>query len=197
MRGTCTIPANPWLKSAGKSLSRSRGPHQGHGGRSRSTNGLSSKTRREARRTPPGRQGGVSGQVHSAETGVAGRLRALIEAPKSIRSVHGDKALSWVQNQLSIRLADRQTEAVRCAIEHKVMVVTGGPGTGKTTLINAVLRIFERLGIGIMLAAPTGRAAKRMAETTGHEARTIHRMLEYSIRRAASRKTMSILWTAI
>ena len=60
------------------------------------------------------------------------------------------------------------------------MVITGGPGTGKTTIINAVLKIFGRLGIDILLAAPTGRAAKRMTETTGHEARTLHRLLEFS-----------------
>jgi exodeoxyribonuclease V alpha subunit len=85
-------------------------------------------------------------------------------------------------------LADKQTETVRCAAENKVMIITGGPGTGKTTIINAILRIFEKLRIDIMLAAPTGRAAKRMFETTGHEAKTIHRMLEYSIQKGGFQK---------
>ncbi len=62
------------------------------------------------------------------------------------------------------------------------MVITGGPGTGKTTIINAILKIFSRIGVQILLAAPTGRAAKRMSEVTGHEAKTIHRMLKYSIK---------------
>jgi exodeoxyribonuclease V alpha subunit len=88
-----------------------------------------------------------------------------------------------VQKQLSINLAQKQIEAVITAIDNKVMVITGGPGTGKTTIINAILRIFEKLKIRIMLAAPTGRAAKRMSEATGHEAKTIHRMLEYSIQK--------------
>ena len=68
------------------------------------------------------------------------------------------------------------------------MVITGGPGTDKTTIINAILKIFSKLRVNIMLAAPTGRAAKRMSETTGHEAKTIHRMLEYSIQKGGFQK---------
>ncbi len=120
-------------------------------------------------------------KFHLCEESIATRLKTLVNAPKSIRQVDADKALEWVQRQLSIRLARRQMEAISCAIESKVMVITGGPGTGKTTIINAILKIFSRIGKKIMLAAPTGRAAKRMSETSGHEARTIHRMLEYSI----------------
>ena len=74
------------------------------------------------------------------------------------------------------------------ALKDKVMVITGGPGTGKTTIINAILKIFEKLPVHIMLAAPTGRAAKRMHDTTGHEARTIHRMLEYSVQKGGFQK---------
>ena len=85
-------------------------------------------------------------------------------------------------------LASNQVEAVRCAVENKVMVITGGPGTGKTTIINAILKIFGRLGIDILLAAPTGRAAKRMTETTGHEAKTIHRLLEFSPKKGGFQK---------
>jgi exodeoxyribonuclease V alpha subunit len=68
------------------------------------------------------------------------------------------------------------------------MIITGGPGTGKTTIINAILKIFSRLGVKVLLAAPTGRAAKRMNETTGHEAKTIHRLLEYSIQKGGFQK---------
>ena len=103
------------------------------------------------------------------ETGVARRIKALINAPKSMRDIDSVKAIDWVQGQLAIALAGKQSEAVRRAIENKVMVITGGPGTGKTTIINAILKIYARLNSGIMLAAPTGRAAKRMSETTGFD----------------------------
>ena len=115
-------------------------------------------------------------------------VRTLINTPKSTRKIKTDKAIEWVQKQLSINLAEKQIEAVKCAAENKVMVITGGPGTGKTTIINAILKIFSKLKVNIMLAAPTGRAAKRMSETTGHEAKTIHRMLEYSIKKGGFQK---------
>jgi len=110
-------------------------------------------------------------------------MKTLIHAPKAIRKIDSQKAIQWTQKQLSITLAQKQVEAVQKACEGKVMVITGGPGTGKTTIINAILRIHTKLGIQILLAAPTGRAAKRMTETTGHEAKTIHRLLEYSIQK--------------
>ena len=122
-------------------------------------------------------------RFHVCETGVARRLRILANTPKSIRDIDSNKAVEWVQRQLSITLAEKQIKAIGWAIENKVMVITGGPGTGKTTIINAVLKIFSRLNAGIMLAAPTGRAAKRMSETTGLEAKTIHRLLEYSFQK--------------
>ncbi|HHP7234630.1 MAG TPA: ATP-dependent RecD-like DNA helicase [Desulfobacterales bacterium] len=119
-------------------------------------------------------------EFHVCETAIARRLRVLITAPKSIREVQVDSALQWVQQQLAVHLAEKQIEAVRAALVEKVLVITGGPGTGKTTIINAVLKIFARIGVRFFLAAPTGRAAKRMAEACGHESRTIHRMLEYN-----------------
>lgn len=122
-------------------------------------------------------------KFHFFEAGIASRLKGLIRAAKSIRRIDTTKAIDWVQEQLDITLAEKQVEAIRSAVEDKVLVITGGPGTGKTTMIHAVLKIFAKLGIDIMLAAPTGRAAKRMSEATGHEAKTIHRLLEYSMRR--------------
>ena len=119
----------------------------------------------------------------TAETSVAERLTALLETPSALRSVNADKALDWVQSRLDISLADMQAMAVKRALDSKAMVITGGPGTGKTTIINAILRIVSRLDIRILLAAPTGRAAKRMTEATGMEARTIHRMLEFSFKK--------------
>jgi exodeoxyribonuclease V alpha subunit len=120
-------------------------------------------------------------QFHQCESGIAGRLKALLAAPKSIRKVDSARALHWVQQQLSFQPAENQRKAILGALENKVLVITGGPGTGKTTIIKAILKIFSKLQIQIRLAAPTGRAAKRMSEMTGHEAKTIHRLLEYSI----------------
>ena len=121
-------------------------------------------------------------KYHFSETSIANKLKSLIHTPKLVRKIDAEKAIEWVQTQLSITLAEKQKEAIKSAIENKVMVITGGPGTGKTTIINAVLKIFSRIGVQILLAAPTGRAAKRMSEVTGHEAKTIHRMLKYSLK---------------
>ena len=127
-------------------------------------------------------------KFHLSETNIAARLKTLIKAPKSIRSLDLDKAVVWVQQQLDITLASKQVEAVKCALTNKVAVITGGPGTGKTTIINAILKIFAKAGVRLMLAAPTGRAAKRMGEATGHEAKTIHRLLEYTIQKGGFQK---------
>jgi len=118
-----------------------------------------------------------------SETNIAARLASLTRAPGAIRKIDSEKAIPWVQGKLHITLADKQIEAIKCATRHKVMVITGGPGTGKTTIIKAILKIFSAIKAKIMLAAPTGRAAKRMSEVTGHEAKTIHRMLEYSMQK--------------
>jgi exodeoxyribonuclease V alpha subunit len=122
-------------------------------------------------------------KYHLCETSVANRLRSLLMSPKSIRAIDTENAVKWVQSRLTIRLAREQVAAVRCAAANKIMVITGGPGTGKTTIIQALLKIFSRLGVKILLTAPTGRAAKKMSETTGFEARTIHRLLEYSMQK--------------
>jgi exodeoxyribonuclease V alpha subunit len=86
--------------------------------------------------------------------------------------------IEGVTKDLDIELDDLQSKAIFEAVQHGVFILTGGPGTGKTTTINAIIRFFEREGMDVMLAAPTGRAAKRMSETTGKEAKTIHRLLE-------------------
>ena len=120
-------------------------------------------------------------KFHFSEIQAASRIKALLNTPRAIRQIDVPKALEWVQGKLSIALAAKQSEAVRSAVTNKVSVITGGPGTGKTTIIKAILRICAPLTKRILLAAPTGRAAKRMAETTGFEAKTIHRLLEYSM----------------
>lgn len=89
-----------------------------------------------------------------------------------------EHTLEQIEAQEGIRLDAIQKEAVRAAVEHGLMILTGGPGTGKTTTINAIIRYFEEEDMEILLAAPTGRAAKRMSEATGREAKTVHRLLE-------------------
>ena len=125
---------------------------------------------------------------HFAEKTIAHRIKTLLNAPRSFREVDAEKAIGWVQDQLSIQLAEKQVEAVKQGVQAKVLVITGGPGTGKTTIINAILKIISMLKVRIMLAAPTGRAAKRMSETTGYEAKTIHRMLEFNLQKGGFQK---------
>jgi exodeoxyribonuclease V alpha subunit len=125
---------------------------------------------------------------HRAEVLLAARLKMLMQAPSAARRVDAQKALAWVQQRLSITLAKLQARAIACALESKVMVITGGPGTGKTTIVNAIIKIASRMGTSVLLAAPTGRAAKRMSEATGREAKTIHRLLEFSPQRGGFQK---------
>jgi len=126
------------------------------------------------------RKGVFLAKYHYCEAGISKLLKIIVSSAKSIKNVVPDKAIEWAQSELSITLAGKQVEAIRSALEEKVLVITGGPGTGKTTIINAILKIFKRLKMKILLAAPTGRAAKRMSEATGYGAKTIHRMLEYN-----------------
>jgi exodeoxyribonuclease V alpha subunit len=123
-----------------------------------------------------------------AEKGVAEGLKRLKDAPSTIRPIHPEKAIDWVQQRLGIELAQKQREAVLLAARSKVLIITGGPGTGKTTILTAILKIFQQLKLRIFLAAPTGRAAKRMSEATGWEAKTIHRLLEYAPQKGTFKK---------
>ncbi len=122
-------------------------------------------------------------RYHVSETAIADRIKILVSESKSIRKIDSQKAVSWVQQRLQITLAQKQVVAIRSALDHKVVVITGGPGTGKTTITHAILQIFSRLRLQTLLAAPTGRAAKRLSETTGREAKTIHRLLEFSFQK--------------
>ncbi len=116
---------------------------------------------------------------HYAEEHSAKKLLELISTPYNRQYVDADTAVAWAESELDIKFADAQRETVKAAINSQIMVITGGPGTGKTTLIRAILKLREANGYTVFLAAPTGRAAKRMSEATGHEAKTIHRLLEY------------------
>ncbi len=121
-------------------------------------------------------------KFYFCENRISEKLSYLNNRKNEIRIIEPDKAVKWVQKELSIDLAEKQIEAVKNAIVNKLMVITGGPGTGKTTIINSIIQIYKKIGVSINLAAPTGRAAKRMSEATGHEAKTIHRLLEYSFK---------------
>ena len=119
-------------------------------------------------------------RFHVSEQGIARRLRDLLAHPRQLPLMDRDELLAAAEKQLGLALSSQQALAVRDSVERKVMVITGGPGTGKTTIIKSIITIQERIGHRVMLAAPTGRAARRMSEATGREARTIHRLLEFS-----------------
>ncbi|MFO7838058.1 MAG: ATP-dependent RecD-like DNA helicase [Desulfosalsimonadaceae bacterium] len=127
-------------------------------------------------------------RYYTCETGVASIIKRLSATPKAIRSIDTGRALKWVQKELCFSLAEKQADAVASALKNKLLVITGGPGTGKTTIIRAVLQIFARLRVNILLAAPTGRAAKQMSETTGFAASTIHRMLSFNAKSGGFQK---------
>ena len=112
-----------------------------------------------------------------AEELIAGRIRSLA-APSSYPAIDFDKAIVWCQRKTGKELAPSQVQALKLALSSRVLVITGGPGVGKTTLVNAILLILRAKQVRCVLCAPTGRAAKRLFETTGVEAKTIHRLLE-------------------
>ncbi|MBS0619960.1 MAG: ATP-dependent RecD-like DNA helicase [Verrucomicrobia bacterium] len=116
--------------------------------------------------------------LYLTEIGSAREMARLLQGTCRLRAVQLDKALEWVQKQLAIELAPEQAHAVMLGVKEKVLIVTGGPGTGKSTITKAILTITEKLTSRILLAAPTGRAAKRMTEITGKKAFTIHSLLE-------------------
>jgi exodeoxyribonuclease V alpha subunit len=119
-------------------------------------------------------------ELHRTETGLAHHVRRLArQSDHPLQQIDLDKALAWVQQRLEIELAAGQREAVRLVCRHPVVIITGGPGVGKTTLVKSILEIFVAKKLKCVLAAPTGRAAKRLAETTGRTAKTIHRLLEF------------------
>ena len=120
-----------------------------------------------------------------AERNVARRLTAIAAAPLAYKPIDADRALAWAEAKMRLVLADAQRAAISAAVTNKVAVITGGPGVGKTTIIRALVEIFGGRHLDIRLAAPTGRAAKRMSEATGHEAKTLHRLLRYQPQKRA------------
>ena len=128
------------------------------------------------------KQSGDQTQIYSAsfyymEANTATMLREL-DIAYDVADAEIEQRIHNIEKQTGMQLDEHQVQAVKEAVRNGLLVITGGPGTGKTTTINTIIRYFEMEGMDIFLAAPTGRAAKRMSETTGFEARTIHRMLE-------------------
>lgn len=118
--------------------------------------------------------------LYQAEHEIARELERLIHEPSGINPMALDYTLSEVTQKIDFSLSDRQIEAVKAATTQKITLITGGPGTGKTTLVKMLVYIFNRLNITLSLCAPTGRASKRLQESSGMEAKTIHRLLEYN-----------------
>lgn len=120
--------------------------------------------------------------LYACEMGIGREIHRLRESPDLIRSIHIEKAIDWVQKQIQIELECKQVQAIELALKEKFLLVTGGPGTGKSTITNAILTIMQFLTEDIILTAPTGRAAKRMSEITKRDAKTIHSLLEYEFK---------------
>ena len=116
--------------------------------------------------------------LHRAERIIADRLVRLLSGSLPWPRIDPDKALPWVEQRIGLVLAASQKTAIRLALTSKVLVITGGPGVGKTTIVNSILQVLSAKSVKLLLCAPTGRAAKRMTEATGFEAKTIHRLLE-------------------
>ena len=117
--------------------------------------------------------------LNRAEIGCATHLLRLNQGEPPWGSIDAQKAIPWVEGQTGLTLSTSQRAAIELVLQHKVAVITGGPGVGKTTLVNSILKILSAKHIKISLCAPTGRAAKRLSESTGLEAKTVHRLLEF------------------
>lgn len=113
-----------------------------------------------------------------AEEGIAAKIKLLAGMPTLYPPIDFGKAIAWCERRTGKTLAPSQREALKAVLGNRVVIITGGPGVGKSTLVNSILMILGAKGVKCMLCAPTGRAAKRLTETTGLEAKTVHRLLQ-------------------
>jgi exodeoxyribonuclease V alpha subunit len=119
--------------------------------------------------------------LYRAETGTARMLRALRDHPDSLGKVNVEKIIRGWEEETGLELAEAQKDAIRSSLKFGVFALTGGPGTGKTTIIKGILSVLKRAGCTVLLAAPTGRAARRLEMAAGDKAQTVHRLLEYTV----------------
>ena len=126
--------------------------------------------------------------LYEAECSVARLICSLNRDPHPLPKIDSASALTWVERRMGIELAETQKQAIERATTSKVMVITGGPGVGKTTIVRGLLEIFAAKRMRCLLCAPTGRAAKRLQESTGRDAKTIHRLLEYEPKESGFKK---------
>ncbi|WP_022666244.1 SF1B family DNA helicase RecD2 [Desulfospira joergensenii] len=119
-------------------------------------------------------------RLFRAETGIASRIKALLSMPRSGHSLSGEEILEQVLTSLAVKLSKEQLEVVSRVLACKISVITGGPGTGKTTLVRALCAVFSKLDQTVVLSAPTGRAARRLSEVTGKKAFTLHKLLGFN-----------------
>ena len=117
--------------------------------------------------------------LYIAETNASERLIRLNAGETPWGIIEACKAIPWVEKKTGLTLSDSQKEAIRHVLQHKISIITGGPGVGKTTIVNGLLKIIQAKQLSVALCAPTGRAAKRLSETTGLSAKTIHRLLDF------------------
>jgi exodeoxyribonuclease V alpha subunit len=138
--------------------------------------------------------------LYRAERVIAERLLTLLNGKLRWPWIDPEKALPWIEQRTGMMLADSQRAALTLALVSKLLVITGGPGVGKTTIVNSILRILAAKGVNMLLCAPTGRAARRMSEATGMEAKTIHRLLEVDPRaggfkRSTETRSIATSWS--
>lgn len=117
--------------------------------------------------------------LYRAEVGVANHVNRLLQGSSPWAAIDVAAAIPWVEQKNSLQLSDSQKTAITMAVQKKFCIITGGPGVGKTTVVNSILKIIGTRRVVVTLCAPTGRAAKRLSESTGQEATTIHRLLDF------------------
>jgi len=127
--------------------------------------------------------------LQRAEQGIASSIKRLLDGYPPWSGIQADNAIPWVAQKTGLELSPSQQQAVKLALTSKVLVITGGPGVGKTTLVNSILLILRAKALNVTLCAPTGRAAKRLSESTGLEAKTIHRLLEFDPKTFSFKRT--------